>query len=112
MAIKIDSIDLLQEYLTGVLDRAGHHAGAVNGVALTLLGAVIWKTGGDIEVKEYDGETKNMIWFRVNGKTYLMRYEHSLGQIELHDRNINGKVLYRFDNSTPYTVIIDAFNSL
>jgi hypothetical protein len=112
MPIRIDSIELLQEYLRGVLDRAGHHAGNVNGIALSLLGAVIWKSDGNIEVKEYEGDTKNMIWFWVNGNKYLMRYEHRTGQIELHDRNINGTVLHRFDNTTPYADLINAFNSL
>jgi hypothetical protein len=34
MAISISSIELLQTYLVGVLTRAEHHAGNVEGVAL------------------------------------------------------------------------------
>jgi hypothetical protein len=89
MAITIDSIETLQEYLNGVLGRAEHHAGNVEGVSLALLGAVIWKSDSEIEVKQYDGRPANMIWFWVNGTRYLMKYNHSLGQIELIDRNIH-----------------------
>lgn len=44
MAISIDSIETLQTYLSGVMGRAGHHAGQVEGVALALLGAVVWRS--------------------------------------------------------------------
>lgn len=40
MAININSINTLQEYLRGVLGRANHHAGNVEGVSLILLGAL------------------------------------------------------------------------
>lgn len=48
MAIFIDSLQTLQKYLVGVLHRADHHAGKVEGVALTLAGAIIWKSTGVI----------------------------------------------------------------
>ena len=48
MAISINSLELLQTYLVGVLSRAEHHAFNVEGVALALAGAVIkricWKS--------------------------------------------------------------------
>lgn len=66
MAISIDSLQILQKYLLGVLERADHHAGNVEGVSLTLAGAIIWKSTQEIEVREYKGETANMIWFGLN----------------------------------------------
>lgn len=37
----IDNIHLLREYLTGVLDRANHHAHSVNQIALAIVGGII-----------------------------------------------------------------------
>lgn len=62
MAISIQ-IDQLQSYLNGVMTRADDHANAVNGVSLALLGAVVWRVDGDVEVREYNGKPANMIWF-------------------------------------------------
>jgi len=110
MAIHIDSITKLQEYLQGVLGRADHHAKNVEGVALALLGAVIWKSN-EIKVREYAGRPANMIWFKVGGKEYLMKYNHPSEQIELIDGATN-VVLHNFDNLTTYTNILYIFNSL
>lgn len=112
MAISVDSIQILQDYLKGVLDRAGHHALNVEGVALALLGAMIWKSDGAIEVREYAGAPANMLWFWVNGKRYVLSYNHGAQTIELKDRSNAGIVLHSFDNSTPYKYIIDTFKIL
>ncbi|MDP4268605.1 MAG: hypothetical protein Q8909_00615 [Bacteroidota bacterium] len=112
MAISINSLDTLQKYLLGVLDRADHHAGNVEGVALALLGAIVWKSDQEIEVREYNGRPANMIWFWVNGNKYVMSYNHSTEQIELKERTHRGGVLHSFDNSTSYDEIIDIFNRM
>lgn len=112
MAISIDSLHTLQRYLLGVLDRADHHAGNVEGVTLALLGAIVWKSDQEIEVREYNGSPANMIWFWVNGNRYAMSYNHSTEQIELKDRTHKGDVLHEFDNSTSYKEIIEIFNEL
>ena len=112
MAISIDSIQTLQRYLNGVLDRADHHAGNVEGVSLALLGAIVWKSDREIEVREYNGSPANMIWFWIDGNRYAMSYNHSTEQIELKERTHKGGVLYSFDNSTTYQEIITIFNDL
>lgn len=112
MAISINSIEILQTYLNGVLSRAEHHAGNVEGVALTLAGAVIWKSTGEIEVREYAGSPANMIWFWVNDNRYALTYNHSNEQIELKNRTYNGEVIANFDNGTEYSEIIRVFNDL
>ena len=94
MAISIDSIDTLQRYLNGVLDRADYHAGKVEGVSLALLGAIVWKSDKEIEVREYNGSPANMIWFWVDGNRYAMSYNHSTEQIELKERTHKGGVLH------------------
>ncbi len=112
MAITIDSLQILQEYLLGVLERADHHAGNVEGVALTLAGAIIWKSTKDIEVREYRGETANMIWFWVGERRYAMLYNHSDATIELRERTFKGALISSFDDSTSYPTIIQIFKSL
>jgi len=112
MAISIDSIQTLQEYLSGVLNRADHHAKNVEGISLALLGAIIWKSDAEIEVREYNGSPANMIWFWVNGNRYAMSFNHSTQQIELKERTHKGKVSQTFDNSTPITDIVEIFRGL
>lgn len=112
MAISINSIETLQTYLNGVLGRANHHAGNVEGVSLALLGAVIWRSTGEISVREYNGNPANMIWFFVGQNKYALTYNHSEETIELKDRTHTGKVLASFDNSSSYNDIIDVFTSL
>jgi hypothetical protein len=112
MAISIDSIDILQKYLAGVLHRADHHAGNVEGVALTLMGAVIWKSDGEIKVREYAGEPANIIWFSVSGRKYAMTYDHGNETILLRKNIKNGPVLHSFSNSSSYQDIIAAFKAL
>ena|ERR1700748_1762013 len=112
MARPVNSIEVLQEYLQGVLGRAGHHAPNVQGVALTLLGAMIWRSDGDIDVREYAGSPANMLWFWVGGNRYALTYNHTNETIELKNRSNAGEVLYSFDNSTTYGYIINAFAAL
>ena len=112
MAISINSIETLQAYLNGVLGRADHHAKNVEGVALALLGAVIWRSTGEIEVREYNGNPANMIWFYVNQNRYVLSYNHSQETIELKDRTNNGSVIASFDNSSSYENLIDIFKEL
>jgi citrate lyase beta subunit len=111
MAIIIDSLDNLQNYLTGVLGRSDHHAGNVRGVSLTLIGAILSTATGEIKVREYNGRPANMIWFSVGANNYMMKYNHSTEMIELHDR-VNGVLRNEFDDSTPYNLIIDTFSQL
>jgi len=112
MAISIDSIEILQSYLNGVLERAEHHAGNVEGVSLALLGAIIWKADREIEVRQYDGRPANILWFWIGNNKYAMTYNHSNEQIELRERTQNGGVINTFDNSTTYQEIINIFNEL
>lgn len=76
MALQIESIGQLQQYLNGVLDRANHHAENVREIALALLGAIIWRAEGQLRVREYRGRPANIIWFEVAGNTYAMGFNH------------------------------------
>ena len=112
MAISIDSIQTLQTYLSGVMGRADHHAGQVEGVALALLGAVVWRSTGEISVREYAGNPANIIWFFVGEQRYALVYNHSTEKIELRERTQGGNLLAEFDNDTTYQEVIDVFRQL
>ena len=58
MPISIDSIQSLQINLSGVMERANDHAGQVEGVALALLGAEVWRSIGEISIRQNDGNYK------------------------------------------------------
>jgi hypothetical protein len=58
MALTIDTLRRLNEYITGVMDRADHHGQNVNEIALAIAGAIIWKvTDEDVQVRTYSGQT-------------------------------------------------------
>ncbi|OWP79045.1 hypothetical protein [Flavobacterium oreochromis] len=112
MAIEIDSINSLQNYLNGVMNRADHHAKEVEGVSLALLGAIIWRADGEILVREYNGNPANMIWFHIQNNKYVMTYNHNNQTIELKERTHTGTVITSFNNSTTYEEIIRIFSNL
>lgn len=112
MAISIDSIQTLQTYLNGVIDRAEHHAGQVEGVALALLGAVVWRSTGEISVREYAGRPANILWFFVDKERYALVYNHENLKIELRERTQGGNAIAEFDNSTTYQEVINVFRDL
>lgn len=112
MPISINTIQILQEYLQGVLGRADHHAKNLEGVALALLGAIIWKSTGNIEVRGYSGKPANMIWFLVEGNKYTMSFNHNTQKVDLKRRTNNGDLVAYFDNNTTYQQVIDIFKEL
>ena len=111
--ITIQSINALNEYLNGVMDRANHHAHLVNEIALTLAGAVMWRTTSDIEVRSNNnGGTGNMLWFWIDDQRYVLSYNHNTGQIDLIERSMQGSVLHSFDNSWTALAVKNVFASL
>lgn len=112
MAITINSINILQTYLRGVLGRANHHAGNVEGVSLALLGAIMWRADGQILVKQYAGQPANIIWFFIGTKKYVLTYNHAIQKIELKEKTHKGSILASFDNSSSYQNIITIFENL
>lgn len=98
--ILIHSINALNEYLNGVMNRANHHATNVNEVALTIAGAIVWRATEDMTVRSNNSRgTGNMLWFFVKDKRYVLSYNQQSQTIDLLERSIEGTVLYSFDNS-------------
>lgn len=112
MALTIEGINQLRDYLNGVLGRAGHHAGNVSTISLTLAGAVVWKADGSVKVMERDGETKNVLWFNVRDRRYVLTYNHEPQCIDLKADSTQGGVLTSFDNSTQAIDVYNFFGSL
>ncbi len=113
MPKQITEIESMRLYISGVMERADHHANGVSDVILTLAGALIWKKDTDpISVFEINGQLKNVLWISINGKKYAFSYNHDVGSIEMRENTTQGQVLRSFMNDdTPHT-IREYFNSL
>ena len=96
----VTDIDVLQEYVTGVMKRAAHHAGRVEEIALAIAGAIVWRKTGPIKVYEREGRMTNALWITVGDRRYVLSYNHSVEQIEVRRDNMQGDVLASFDNNT------------
>lgn len=113
MAVLADDITTLQKYAQGVMARSEHHANTVGSIALTLMGAIIWRADpGSIRIRESGKGLANMLWVSIGGKTYVLGYNHEDGTIEMKDRVQTGAVLHSFSNATPVTDIETIFRAL
>ena len=112
MATTIHNIEILREYLTGVLDRANHHAQNVNDIALAIAGGIIWRTTDNIKVMSRDGEMKNVLWLQVDNRRLCFVYNHNSGNIEIRDGSTQGIVIESFNNSTSLTDVKTFFENL
>ncbi len=113
MPAQIQDVDLLQNYIKGVMERADHHAGAVKEIALALAGAIVWKKdAAPIEVYAKDGEMKNVLWVKINGNRYAFSYNHAASAIEMRQGTTHGQVVASFSNTTPLTTVYSLFDGL
>lgn len=112
MATTIQSIDILRAYLTGVLDRANHHAHNVNEIALAIAGGIIWRTTDNIRVMSRKGEMKNVLWLKVDERTLCFVYNHDSGNIDIREGSTQGTTVVSFNNSTPVADVKSFFGSL
>ncbi|MBV1776122.1 hypothetical protein KSF73_10410 [Burkholderiaceae bacterium DAT-1] len=114
MALTVTEIEELRAYLNGVMNRADHHAGAVNEIALALAGAILWRKNDEepIKVMAQHGETKNVLWFRVGTQRYAFSYNHDSGCIEMRKDSTQGPTLHTFTNATPLAEVRRIFAAL
>lgn len=113
MPTPVKDVDILRDYLGGVVSRADHHAEAVNEVALALAGAIVWRKDDEpIEVMAREGEMKNVLWFRVDGKRFAVSYNHDAHTIELRESSTQGRVIGSFSNATSNADIRRIFRAL
>jgi Integron cassette protein VCH_CASS1 chain len=113
MAITADDVEILHRYAEGVMERADHHADQVKGIALALLGGIIWRgEPGSIEIKQYAGGLANVLWVTIRGRRYALAYNHQTGQIEIRDRTQSGAALHSFSNATAVADVEAVFRQL
>ncbi|RFM34468.1 MULTISPECIES: hypothetical protein [Chitinophaga] len=112
MATTIHNIEILRTYLSGVLDRANHHAQNVNEIALAIAGGIIWRTTDNIRVMSREGEMKNILWLQVGDRTLCFAYNHDTRNIEVREGSIQGAVVINFNNVTPLTDVKVFFENL
>ncbi|WP_372992748.1 hypothetical protein [Sulfitobacter sp.] len=113
MAVSGNEVKILHMYAKGVMDRADHHAGEVKGVALALLGGIIWRGDpGTIAIKQYDGNLANVLWVEIEGNRYAFAFNHDTNEIEIRDRTQSGPPLHSFTNKTPVSDVEAVFRKL
>ena len=113
MPQQVTDIDVLKNYLRGVMDRADHHAQNINEVALSVAGGVIWRKDDEpLEVMVREGEMKNVLWFRVGGSRYALSYNHETEEIDLRAGTTQGTVIGSFSNATTNNQVRQIFSSL
>lgn len=108
----ITGVDILQEYISGVMARAEHHANNVDDICLAIMGAIVWRKDGDIRVMAREGDMKNVLWVRINGHRYALSYSHNTGAIVVRDGTTQGNALASFTNATPVAEVKRFFGSL
>ena len=106
------SVDVLQQYIQGVMARAEHHANNVDEVALAIAGAVVWRKEGTIEVMSREEDMKNVLWVRISGNRFALSYNHDQGSIEVRARNTQGQVLASFTNANTASEVKEFFAGL
>jgi hypothetical protein len=113
MTTKVNDVDTLQQYLTGVMERTDHHARQVDEIVFTLAGAIIWrKDSSPIEVMTQEGNMKNVLWVRINDKKYAFCYNHETYTIEMRENKIKGEVIHSFSNDTSLSKLVNIFRDL
>lgn len=113
MPHQVTDVDVLRDYLRGVLDRADHHAQNVNEISLAIAGAIIWrKDDNPLEVMVREGEMKNVIWVKIGNQRYALSYNHEAGEIELREGSTRGNVVGTFSNTTPLADVRRIFGAL
>jgi hypothetical protein len=108
----VSEVTTIRDYISGVMDRADHHAGNVRDICLALAGGVIWRCDGGLKVYERSGRITNAMWFKVGTKRYAISFRHDPAQIEVREGNMQGGVLATFDNSNSVANVRLFFESL
>jgi hypothetical protein len=111
-SIIIQNIDILREYLNGVLNRVDHHAHNVNEIALAIAGGIIWKTTDNLKVFSREGEMKNVLWLQVDNRRLCFVYNHEEKSIQVKEGSTHGSIIESFDNSTPLHSVKSFFENL
>jgi hypothetical protein len=114
MAIAVSHIDTLQQYINGVLARANHHARYVNEIGLAIIGAIVARKDPDqpIEVRERDGQMKNVLFVVIGGERYALTHNREDRCIDIREGNTRGQTLAQFNNDSTIAAVWRFFAGL
>jgi hypothetical protein len=113
MPVAINDVEALKGYIEGVMNRAGHHAKELEGIALTLVGAIVWRKDQEpILVRPYGEGLGNVLTVSIGGRPYVFRYEHRTREIEMRHESLSGEVAHAFSGSTSVLEIARIFREL
>lgn len=111
MPRNIVGVDVLKQYILGVMERAEHHGQNVDEICLAVAGAIVWKADR-IDVYERMGSMGNALWLYVDDKKYLLSFNHDTGEIEVRQASTQGDVLASISNATSVAQVKQFFGSL
>jgi Integron cassette protein VCH_CASS1 chain len=101
--------EVLYEYAIAVMHcNDGSQLGHVKGIALALLGGVIWRSdAGSLKVSP-----PLVLEFEAGGTGYMLTDNAVTGDIELRHRESAGPSLHSFSNDTPVEYVQAVFRGL
>ncbi|MBI3450506.1 MAG: hypothetical protein HY049_16545 [Acidobacteria bacterium] len=109
----VSDVDVLRNYIQGVMKRAADHADDVSHVVLALAGAVLWRMDDEpLKVFEREGEMKNVLWARIGAERYAFSYNHETRAIDMRRGSTQGSLVHAFSNSTPLREVSAVFAAL
>ena len=114
MALRLNTVDRLQQYLLGVSQRANHHAPNVSHVILALAGAIVLHKdqGTQLEARTYRGDPANVVYVTINGARYALTYGHQHQSVEIRRNSVRGATVGSFTNASTPQQIIQIFSEL
>jgi hypothetical protein len=113
MPLELTEVQQLREYMRGVMERADHHAGNVDQIALAIAGAIIWRKDDEpLEAFTREGQTKNVLWVRIGGRRLAFSYNHQEQAIEVREGTTHGAVLRSFCNDDSVADVTEFFRNL
>ena len=110
----LNSIDEFQQYLTGVQERAQHHAPNIMEVLIALAGvAVLFKDPrSQLVAGTYRGGLANVLRMTIAGERYVLSYDHEEEAVQIKRGTSQGEVVGSFDNHTEPGQILRLFRRL
>lgn len=102
-----------REYLQGLHRNAGHHAQDMFEVYPKVYVAAAAHMDDDppLQVRELKGRTANEAWVWFHGQRFSFSYDHNGGVI-VREQSNRGRLVARFDRSSPFEEIYRFFESL
>jgi hypothetical protein len=96
---------LQRTFIKAAIARADHHAKSVR--------QSIPVVTGNLQIyADIKKHLTNVVWFEVNNKPYVVRYNHKFKTIEFLNKNIRGELLFSCNNTTDIKSINDFFLTL